>query len=122
MIQDFYFKFVTKVAENRNQTYEDIDQVARGRVWHGFQGIKINLIDMIGGLDEAVDVAKVLADIDADQEVELIYYPKRRSVFSQYFNYISLITELSLNPLEGIEEYLQKIQMQPLMLMPFILQ
>jgi protease-4 len=122
MIQDFYFKFVTKVAENRNQTYEEIDQVARGRVWHGLQGIKINLIDMIGGLDEAVDMAKVLAGIDVDQTVKLIYYPKSRSVFSQYFNLISLFTEISLNPIKKMEAYLQKIQMQPLMLMPFTFQ
>jgi protease-4 len=122
MIQDFYVKFVTKVAQNRNQSYETIDQVARGRVWHGLQGIDIDLIDMIGGLDEAVDVAKDLAGIDENQTIRLIYYPKSRSVFNQYFNLISMLSEVAQNPINRIEVYLQEFQMQPLMLMPFTLQ
>jgi protease-4 len=119
MIKDFYNKFVTKVAESRNETHENIDRVARGRVWHGEDGIKINLIDMIGGLDEAIDVAKELAGIDLDQTVRLIYYPRSRSVFSQYFKRISLATEMFVNPIRRLELYLHELQMQPLMLMPF---
>jgi protease-4 len=119
MIKDFYTKFVTKVAESRNETYDNIDRVARGRVWHGKDGIEINLIDMIGGLDEAIDVAKQLAGIEADQVVRLIYFPRSRSVFSQYFKRISLMTEMFVNPINQLESYLQELQMQPLMLMPF---
>lgn len=122
MIQDFYYKFVTKVAENRNQSYEAIDQVARGRVWHGLQGIDINLIDMIGGMDEAVEVAKDLAGIEADQTIRLVYYPRSRSVFNRYFSLISLLSEVTLNPTKQIDEYLQEIQLRPLMLMPFTIQ
>jgi protease-4 len=122
MIQDFYFKFVTKVSQSRNHSYEEMDKVARGRVWHGGQGIDIDLIDMIGGFDEAVDVAKDLAGIDENQTVRLIYYPKSRSVFNQYFSLISVLTKIVQNPITQIESYLQELQMQPLMLMPFTLQ
>jgi hypothetical protein len=75
--------------------------------------------DMIGGLDEAIDVAKELAGIDLDQTVRLIYYPRSRSVFSQYFKRISLATEMFVNPIRRLELYLHELQMQPLMLMPF---
>jgi hypothetical protein len=73
-------------------------------------------------VDEAVDVAKDLAGIDENQTVRLIYYPKSRSVFNQYFSLISMLSEVTLNPISQIETYLQEIQMQPLMLMPFTLQ
>lgn len=122
MIKDFYFKFVTKVAENRRKTYDDIDRVARGRVWHGLEGIKIHLIDLIGGLDESIVVAKKLAGISQDKTVRLIYFPKSRSVFSQYFGRISLLSEVITNPLAQLEKILRELQMQPLMLMPFKIQ
>jgi len=119
MIEDFYFKFVTKVAENRNRSYEEIDKVARGRVWNGLKGIDIHLIDMIGGLDEAIDVAKDLAGIDDETAVRLIYYPKRKSFFNQMFSIISVFSDFVVNPIDQLESYFQKMQLRPLLLMPF---
>jgi protease-4 len=121
MISDFYFKFVTKVAENRKRTYEEIDEVARGRVWNGLKGIDIHLIDMIGGMDEAVDIAKDLAGIEDETSVRLMYFPKSRSFINQLFNRFSIISNFTLNPVGQLENYLWKLQMKPLMLMPFIL-
>jgi len=121
MISDFYFKFVMKVAENRNRTYEEIDQVARGRVWNGLKGIDIHLIDMIGGLDEAVDIAKDLADIEDETSIRLIYFPKGRSFINQLFSRFSIISNITVNPIGHLEDYLWKLQMKPLMLMPFVL-
>ena len=121
MISDFYFKFVMKVAENRNRTYEEIDQVARGRVWNGLKGIDIHLIDMIGGLDEAVDIAKDLADIEDETSIRLIYFPKGRSFINQLFSRFSIISNITVNPVGHLEDYLWKLQMKPLMLMPFVL-
>jgi protease-4 len=121
MIKDFYFKFVTKVADNRNRSYDEIDQVARGRVWNGLKGIDIDLIDMIGGLDEAIDVAKDLAGIEDETTIRLIYFPKSRSFFSQLFSRIYVFSKFVINPIDQLEEYLQEIQMRPLLLMPFTL-
>jgi protease-4 len=122
MIKDFYFKFVTKVAENRDTTYETIDRVARGRVWSGQNGLNIDLIDMIGGLDDAIEVAKDLADIEDETTIQLIYYPKRQSYFNQLFSRISFISKTVINPIEQLEKHLLELQMKPLMLMPFSLQ
>ncbi len=118
-IQDFYQKFVSKVADRRKKSYEEIDQIARGRVWDGETGININLIDIIGGMDEAIEVAKHLADIEASANIQLIYYPRSRSFFDQFFKRISVFNTLIENPLSPIERYLNEIQLQPLMLMPF---
>lgn len=122
MISDFYHKFVTKVAERRKESYDEIDHIARGRVWDGSEGIDINLIDKIGGLDEAVEIAKDMAKIEHQTSVRLIYYPKSRSLFNQLFSRFSINSKLLTNPLEQLEEYFQEIQIKPLFLMPYTIQ
>ena len=62
-MQAFYDQFVEKVAEARHTTPEKIDQVAQGRVWTGQQAKQIGLVDQLGGLLDAVAVAKQRARI-----------------------------------------------------------
>jgi protease-4 len=80
-MQGFYENFVEKVAESRKTTPEKIDQVAQGRVWTGRQARENGLVDALGGLDVAVRIAKERAHIPADQNVELVAYPTRRTLF-----------------------------------------
>jgi protease-4 len=80
-LQAFYDQFVEKVAEARHTTPEKIDAVGQGRVWTGSQARQIGLVDAIGGLDRAIALAKQRAKIPQDQEVEIVNYPPRRSVF-----------------------------------------
>jgi len=119
MIRDFYQKFVTKVAESRNRSLDEIDRVARGRVWSGLKGIDIDLIDMLGGLDEAINIAKQMANIEEETSVRLIYYPKRQSFFNQLFNRFTILSKFLTNPVYQLENYIQEIQTRPLLLMPF---
>jgi protease-4 len=80
-LQSFYDQFVERVAEARGSTPEEIDQLAQGRVWTGRQAQENGLVDVLGGLDAAIAVAKERAKIDEDAEVELVVYPARRSVY-----------------------------------------
>ena len=80
-MQDFYENFVKKAAASRKTTAERIDAVAQGRVWTGRQARERGLVDALGGLDEAVRIAKERARIPADEDVELVAYPARRSLF-----------------------------------------
>jgi protease IV len=80
-MQGFYENFVEKTAESRKTTPEKIDQVAQGRVWTGRQAREHGLVDALGGLDVAVRIAKERANIPADQNVELVTYPERRTLF-----------------------------------------
>jgi protease IV len=80
-MQGFYENFVEKAAESRKTTPEKIDQVAQGRVWTGRQAREHGLVDALGGLDVAVRIAKERAHIPADQNVELVAYPTRRTLF-----------------------------------------
>ncbi|WCS19272.1 signal peptide peptidase SppA [Mycobacterium marinum] len=71
----FYTDFVERVARGRNLRTEDVDAVARGRVWTGADALERGLIDELGGFRTAVRRAKVLAGLDEDTEVRLVGYP-----------------------------------------------
>jgi protease-4 len=80
-MQAFYSNFVEKVAMSRGSTPEQIHQVAQGRVWTGAQAKQNGLVDELGGLDKAVTLAKTAAKIPAEEDVELVSYPARRSLY-----------------------------------------
>ena len=53
-IDNTYFKFVTKVAENRGMAYEEVLPIAGGRIWAGYKALELGLVDKIGDLDDAL--------------------------------------------------------------------
>ena len=85
----FYGTFVQRVADARKKTYQEIDAVARGRVWTGRQARERGLVDRLGGLDTAIAAAKELAGIPAGQDVEVVSYPSRRSLYDLLTNQFS---------------------------------
>jgi len=83
-MQDFYQNFLEKVAASRKSTPEAIHEVAQGRVWTGRQALQHGLVDALGGLDTAVALAKERAKIPANEDVQLVVYPERRSLFDVF--------------------------------------
>jgi protease-4 len=77
----FYDLFLEKAADARGTTPEAIDRVAQGRVWTGHQALEQGLVDELGGLARAVEVAKARAKIDESSDVELVVYPPRKSFY-----------------------------------------
>lgn len=63
-VEKVYSDFVTKVAEGRNMTFENVDNIGQGRVWSGTGAMKIGLVDEMGGLNSAIKGAAELAGID----------------------------------------------------------
>jgi protease-4 len=80
-IDESYRDFVSKVAESRHRTFDEIETVAQGRVWLGSQAKPRWLVDEIGGLDRAVELLKAKAKIPAGERVSITMYPGRRSFF-----------------------------------------
>lgn len=80
-LRAFYDQFVEKAAASRHMKPEQIDAIAQGRVWTGRQAKKLGLVDVLGGLDTAVALAKERAKIPAGEQVELVVYPPKRSVY-----------------------------------------
>jgi protease-4 len=96
-MQVFYSTFVEKVARSRRSTPEAIHAVAQGRVWTGAQARERGLVDELGGLERAVAVAKSAAGIPDGEDVELVTYPARRTLYealSEQFGRVSLLAEL----------------------------
>ncbi len=86
-----YDEWIAEIAEARGVTPADIDAVARGRVWTGAQALERNLVDRLGGFDEALAAAREIAELDPGEEVELVHYPEEKSP-------IQMILEGQLGP------------------------
>jgi protease IV len=131
-LQAFYDQFVEKAATSRGSTPERIDAVAQGRVWTGRQAKDRGLVDALGGLDEAIVLAKQRANIPAESSVEIVVYPPRKSfyeILSEQLNGTTqsqmarwLAVSLSKGELELLRAIRSPITMfrpgEPLALMP----
>ena len=93
-----YDRFLTKAAEGRNMTKEEVDKVGKGRVWTGSQAKEIKLVDELGGLTKAIELAKSLAGIPADEKVRLAVWPKKISLFSSLFSRPDIRVKAPLPP------------------------
>ena len=80
-LQSTYDQFIERTAVARQMAPEKVDIVAQGRVWTGEQARELGLVDQLGGLYTAIGLAKQRARIPADEEVQLLVYPARRSVY-----------------------------------------
>jgi protease-4 len=92
-LQSFYDDFIEKVAQSRRSTPEKIDQIAQGRVWTGNQAKQNGLVDELGGLDQAIIVAKRQAGIEPDTEVEVVTYPPRKSFYELLSEQLSGVSQ-----------------------------
>ncbi len=75
-----YETFVNHVAEGRDMTPEEVDEIGQGRVWSGADAKRIGLIDLYGGLEEAVALAAEKADIEKYRTIGL---PELKDPFEQ---------------------------------------
>lgn len=78
-IENFYKTFVNKVAEGRNMTFEEVDAVARGRVWSGTDALDKGLVDELGGLNATIEALANDKDIT---EYSIETYPKYENITS----------------------------------------
>jgi len=81
-IERVYNTFVSKVAEGRNMTFEQVDSVAQGRVWTGKEALEKGLVDELGSLEDAVRAAADLAEIT---EYRVRNYPDYEKEFKDMF-------------------------------------
>jgi len=83
LIEDTYVQFKTVVSEGRGLTMEEVEEVARGCVWTGAAAKEVGLVDQLGGLQDAIVHAKVVAGLDEDDEIELITYRGQPDSFGE---------------------------------------
>jgi len=66
-VNDGYELFVKRCADGRDMTTDQIKAIAEGRVWTGEEAIKNGLVDVLGGIDEAIAIAAEKAGLEAYQ-------------------------------------------------------
>ena len=82
-VDDIYDKFVNKVSANRNMRYEEVHAIAKGRIWSGEKALQLGLIDKIGDLDDALESASNMAEID---DYKVVRYFKELDPFEIFIN------------------------------------
>jgi len=79
MIDSDYEDFVSKVAASRKKPFAAIESIAQGRVWMGDQAKANGLVDELGGIDRAIELAKRKAGIPVTDKVGLVIYPRGKA-------------------------------------------
>ncbi len=70
-VEDAYRRFLQLVADGRNMSVPDVDQIAQGRVWTGEQALQLGLVDALGDLEQAVAAAAQRAGLSSWESVYL---------------------------------------------------
>ena len=82
-LDDFYDRFLGRVADGRGMTIAGVDSVARGRVWTGEQAVGIGLVDGLGGFDRTLVAVRAMLDLDPEAPVSLVSYERKLSLLER---------------------------------------
>ena len=94
-VEEIYIDFTSRVGEGREMTFEQVDEIAQGRIWSGLQAKEIGLVDELGGLDVAIDIAARKVNIE---NYKILEYPKQKEAFEKFMEILS--TEIKVNLFE----------------------
>lgn len=80
LMRRVYDTFIDHVADGRGLSRDEVAAVAEGRVWAGVDALRLGLVDEIGGLDRALELAADAAGIDSGTPLQLDFHPRRRDL------------------------------------------
>lgn len=73
-----YRRFVELAAKGRKKSTDELEAVAQGRTWLGDEALEKGLVDRLGGVTEAIELAKEKAGLSKDDRVKLeLFTPKK---------------------------------------------
>lgn len=75
---DIYTRFVSKVAESRGKSFDETRALAKGRVWTGEDAKERGLVDVLGGIEDALKIAKRRIGVPEDELVYVQTFPKKK--------------------------------------------
>ncbi len=109
-IDRIYKNFVALVARTRHLRKSFVDSIARGHVWSGSEGLKLGLVDSLGGLQDAIAYAAKKARLGKNYRI--INYPKRKEFLQELLEEFSgnVQNRILDNKLQMFEPYLSGIQ------------
>ena len=107
MMKTIYEDFVNKAAAGREKTFDEINEIAQGRVWTGKQAKELGLVDELGGLDTALSIAKEKGGIADGDKYNIIVLPEQKTFFEQMMESM-LDEEASISmplPLQAVQQH-----------------
>lgn len=75
LISDTYDRFVDRVSDGRSLAADSVYALAQGRIYSGEHAVEVGLADRIGGIEDAIILAKKSSDIPEEEQVKLVYMP-----------------------------------------------
>lgn len=93
MVNQGYETFTSKAASGRKMSVEKLKSLAGGRVWTGVQAKEIGLVDELGGLDVAIEIAAKKGKLKPGT-YKVVVYPKAKSFLNQLIS--SAMSETSI--------------------------
>ncbi len=85
-VEKGYDTFISRCAEGRGMSKEAIGKIAEGRVWTGEKALELGLVDVLGGMDTALDIAVKKAQVE---DYTVLSYPKQTDLFEMFFKQAS---------------------------------
>ena len=82
-VNNGYKLFLTRCSDGRGISMEELDKIAQGRVWTGSTAKELGLVDELGGLDKALEIAIAKAGVDA---YTVMSYPKKEGFLESLMN------------------------------------
>lgn len=120
-METIYENFVRKAAEGRGLQYEDLESKARGRIYTGLQAKELGLVDRLGGLEAAVAQMKETLELEEGEEIELVLYPRPRSLWDRLASGDLLAGEQPFSPIgQWVKDFGTFAHPKPWMLTPEI--
>ncbi len=89
MLANIYRSFITRVATGRDMKPAAVEAVAQGHVWTGEQAQKRGLVDVLGGINKAVALAREMAHLKAGEKAPLVLYPRPKTPMQRVIELIS---------------------------------
>lgn len=85
-IEFIYSTFVSHVAEGRKMKYESVDSIGQGRIWSGLSASRLGLVDELGGLEKALQLAAGQANLS---EYRVVNLPELEDPLTQLMKMLS---------------------------------
>jgi len=109
-VESSYETFINKVSAGRDRDSNDIKEIASGRIWHGETALENGLVDVLGGLNDAIQIAAESAGLE---EYSVVYYPEQKTFFEEIISEFggrtkAMIGYRDLDILEPFTNILQK--------------
>lgn len=89
ILDEIYADFTAKVAKRRRLSPSELDASARGRIWTGEDAHRLGLVDVLGGFEEAISLARQSAGLEVGQPAALTIFPRRSDPFDQLMDAIT---------------------------------